>query len=77
MSYMSSRERESLDRYITGNYGEDQFRDYEPDGYEEEMTPEQDAMYHAQIAAEEAAAEEAYEKYLNSLPADTVFDLPF
>jgi hypothetical protein len=24
---MNSRERESLDRHITGNYGEDQFRD--------------------------------------------------
>lgn len=35
---MTNRERESLDRHITGNYGEDQFRDYpeEPDEPQEE-----------------------------------------
>jgi hypothetical protein len=26
---MTSREREALDRHITGNYGEDQFREYD------------------------------------------------
>lgn len=26
MSYFTQRERDALDRYITGNYGEDQFR---------------------------------------------------
>lgn len=29
MTWMSNRERAALDRYITGNYGEDQFRDEE------------------------------------------------
>jgi len=30
---MNSRESASLDRYITGNYGEDQFRDEEDEHY--------------------------------------------
>jgi hypothetical protein len=28
---MGQRERDALDRYITGNYGEDQFKDYGPE----------------------------------------------
>ena len=35
MSPLSPRERQELDRHITGNYGEDQFE-------EPEMTPEQE-----------------------------------
>lgn len=30
MSGMDRREREALDRHITGNYGEDQFKDESP-----------------------------------------------
>lgn len=37
MSHMSKRERDALDRHITGNYGEDQIRD---DGDAVRLTPD-------------------------------------
>jgi hypothetical protein len=43
VSNMDARMRESLDRHITGNYGEDQFRGYDHDSLDEhtEVTPTQ------------------------------------
>ena len=35
MSFMSSREKDALDKYITGNYGEDQYSKEDFDDEEE------------------------------------------
>lgn len=62
---MGQRERDALDRHITGNYGEDQFADY----YEgPEMDPAEAAAYDAweaeQLAIHEGRATQLTHCYL-------------
>ena len=56
---MDSRQRESLDQYITGNYGEDQFREVEDQDWSHEMVDEPEEGWNEY---EEMAEVTAWEK---------------